>query len=67
MSAPYRIVDKYYETVREFGKHVSLDVVIATCKHSYPDSHTVHGDNVDEGCTDGLSRDEREQVEEGLR
>ena len=66
MSAPYRIVDKYYETVREFGKHVSLEVAIATCKHSYPPSHRVHGDNVDEGCADGLDREERAQVQEAL-
>lgn len=69
MSAPYRIVNFYHDTLVKLDQGEALVTAIAIAKmfrQSAVLSATVHGDNVDLGCVDGLNQDEREQVEEAL-
>jgi hypothetical protein len=66
MSAPFRIVDRYNETMVTLDPRASIRAAIAVCKvyrdHSEPHAH-IHGDDIDLDCADGLSREERDAVE----
>lgn len=70
MSAPFRIVNQYHETHVTLDKAASLDAAIKVAveyrKLGIDNRATVHGDNVDLDCADGLSRAERETVQEAL-
>lgn len=68
MGAPYRIVNRYSEPLVTFPKTLSIKAAIEVCKQ-YRLLHptqtiNLHGDDYDEGCSDGLSRVEREILEE---
>lgn len=67
MSAPYTIVDRYHRTLEQLGSDETIHRAIDRLRYwqgrgfKYP---RIHGDNIDEGCADGLDRDERETIEE---
>lgn len=68
MSAPYRIVNKYHETLVQLHANASLVAAMAVCRQyreqGLDKDAQIHGDNVDLDCADGLSREERETIEE---
>lgn len=70
MSAPYTVVNSRYERMFMMHESEPLSRVIALVnvlrmRPGYQHV-TIHGDNVDEDCRDGLSREERDQVREEL-
>ncbi len=72
MSAPFRIVNQYNETLITLLPKVSIVAAIAVAKGyrstGIDKRATVHGDSVDPDCPDGLSQAEREAISEaGLR
>lgn len=70
MSAPYSIVNRFYEPIVTLDKGVSLEAAIAVAKdyrlHGGEPQATVHGDNYDVDCADGLSKAERDRVQDEL-
>lgn len=70
MSAPYTIVNDRYDPIFKLHESEPLSRVIALVKvlRMRPGYQhvTIHGDNVDVDCADGLSDEERDEVQAEL-